>query len=127
MSLLWVKLIRRTPLFLYSLLIIYLSHQPHIGLPLGMGDKTIHFWEYAVYALLCLLFYWEYKRKYQYSLITSTLFGLSDELHQSFIINRHCELADMVINLLGIISALSIFYLSRKAVLHCNSLTKHNS
>ncbi|MDC0977727.1 VanZ family protein [bacterium] len=91
------------PFIAYSLLIIYLSHQPHIDLGVDVGDKWLHFVEYFGYALLLIRILLLYTIPY-YGALTigiSTLYGISDELHQFFIPGRDCSISDVLVDIIG--------------------------
>lgn len=104
------------PFIFYSLLIIYLSHQPHIDLKYDPGDKTLHFLEYFGYALLLIriLIIYNIKNIAFWTITISTLYGISDELHQYFIPGRHCTFGDVAIDIVGAGTILLIFKLIRK-------------
>lgn len=95
------------PFIFYSLLIIYLSHQPHLDLgPSAPSDKVLHFLEFFGYALLLLRVLALYKIKHRkiITIVASTIYGISDELHQFFIPGRDCSLSDVLIDILGAVS-----------------------
>lgn len=86
-------------------LIFYISHQPRIRIP-GPGfpgiDKVIHFFVYFILSVLwqCSLQSNSHKTCC-WVWIMGTLYGISDEIHQSFIPGRHYEIADMVADSFG--------------------------
>ena len=70
-------------------------------------DKLLHF---AAYALLGILFYRAYdtlplddnhKLLIIISILSATLYGISDEIHQYFIPSRHADILDGIANTLG--------------------------
>jgi VanZ family protein len=107
-----VRLLRRPglwlPPFLLMGLIFVLSAQPSLDSGLGVldliGRKLIHF---AVYALLCLL-WWRLLRTQTESgkaillaLVLSSLYAASDEFHQSQVEGRNGTAVDWVIDTTG--------------------------
>ncbi len=76
--------------------------------------KTAHFSLYALLSLLLLFAFLQlftfYKASFS-SLLCSTLYAVSDEIHQSFIPGRSCELRDVFIDSLGAFTALCFMIL----------------
>lgn len=75
-----------------------------------LRDKGIHFVEYAVLGWLCAAAssrtwpsasWW---RTAVFAVFVSTLWGLSDEIHQALVPGRSAELADVFADLLGSIT-----------------------
>ena len=104
-------------LFLYCGLIFYLSHQSTIPTPLLFNhqDKLIHATAYALMGLLV----WRvltYNLKVKlwlvlFSLLFCSLYGFSDEYHQSFIDGRDADVWDWFADTIG--AGLMLFGLSR--------------
>jgi len=71
--------------------------------------KTAHFSIYALLSLLLLLAFLQlftfYKASFS-AFLCSALYAISDEIHQSFIPGRSCELRDVCIDSLGALTAL---------------------
>lgn len=104
----------------YMLLIFIESSIPGDRLPkteFEFGDKIIHF---LVYSVLCLLFFYSLKNQSKYvkllkfapefSLMFTSLYGITDEIHQYFVPNRSCELYDWLADTAG---ALSVYIILR--------------
>ncbi|MBT8374729.1 MAG: VanZ family protein [Deltaproteobacteria bacterium] len=103
------------PLITYCILIFLQSCFPSIeSVPeLPYSDKLLHFFAYAV---LGTLFYRAYKTL-QFnnnlklliiiSILSSSLYGISDEIHQYFVPFRSAEWMDVFANILG--SAFGVF------------------
>lgn len=107
------------PFLLYSSLIVYLSHQPHIELIIDPGDKFLHFMEYYAYAFFLrrLLVSYDIKKYFILTLVISVLWGISDELHQYFIPGRDCNVVDMLLDLIGAYAWLiTVKYLPNKGI-----------
>ena len=98
------------PAILYAVLIFILSASPSIAPPPGfvLEDKIYHFIEYGIFSyLLFLAFYYsrsEFLKKHfiVLSCIVGMAYGLSDEIHQSFVPGRSCEFLDFVADCLGV-------------------------
>lgn len=104
----------------YLLLIFIESSIPGDKIPkvgFEFGDKVIHF---LVYSVLCLLFFYSLKNQSKYvklrkfapefSLLFTSLYGITDEFHQYFVPNRSCELYDWLADTAG---ALTVFFVLR--------------
>lgn len=95
------------PVILYAGVIFYLSSfeqpLPEGGLEFDKKDLVLHLLEYFVLSLLLLraFLYSAVKRPYVYSIVLSVLYGVSDEVHQLFVIGRVFSGYDMVANGLG--------------------------
>jgi VanZ family protein len=107
------------PLILYCLLIFIQSANPSPEqIPsFRFVDKLLHF---AAYAIMGVLFY----RAYQtlkfgdnirllmlLSAISATLYGISDEIHQSFVPFREAEVADVIADTIGAFSGVYLYQL----------------
>lgn len=118
-----------TALISYCLAIFILSSIPGENLPkvgVEFNDKIIHL---IVYAILFVLFFYSLKiqtknirlQKFapEFSLLFTSLYGLSDEIHQYFVPNRTCEFVDWVADFAGgfiIYMIFKFFYLRRKTL-----------
>lgn len=84
--------------------------------------KTAHFSEYALLGMLltgvCLSFGKQYGVTFAVSQAVSSLYAVSDEIHQSFVPGRSCQLSDMLLDscgaAVGIGIVLLIVFLIRK-------------
>ena len=93
------------PVLGYCLFIFTLSNQPSLPATPG-GDLVAHF---AAYTLMGGLFFraiafssnWTRTKVFLWAAIAGTLYGLSDEFHQSFIPGRFATLEDCVADALG--------------------------
>ncbi len=105
------------PALSYMLLIFTLSSRsiqaPYIKLH---TDKLIHFFEYA---FLSTLIYYALLKSTKYntlmlillSIAITTTYGITDEIHQSFVPNRTCDIMDALFDFLG---SITIFITSKK-------------
>jgi VanZ family protein len=106
------------PLILYCLLIFIQSANPSPDqIPsFPFVDKLLHF---GAYAFLGILFYRAYqtlriKNNLQMlillSVVSATLYGVSDEIHQSFVPFRDAEVADVIADMFGAFSGVLLYH-----------------
>lgn len=108
------KLIRYIPAILWMCFIFYLSSGPTTAITGTSVQrflilKSFHLVEYAVLYLLLNFAGFSSKK----SILIAYLYALSDEFHQSFIPGRTGLFRDTFIDLLGIILAYIIIFLTR--------------
>ena len=107
------------PLILYCLLIFIQSANPSPEqIPsFKFVDKLLHF---SAYAIMGILFY----RAYQtlkikdnlrllmlMSAVSASLYGISDEIHQSFVPFRQAEVADVIADIIGAFTGVYLYQL----------------
>jgi len=93
-------------LSLYCLLIFLMSDQPMLPLPdlFHMQDKFIHA---AAYAVMAFLFWQAWRRqlgKYLLAMLAvffCSVYGVTDEWHQSFVVGRDASFLDWLADTLG--------------------------
>jgi len=103
-------------LMVYCISIFFLSHQS--TLPMSQvflhQDKLTHLLAYAVMGVLAWNAFSHHLLKHRRLWFTTVLFcslyGVSDEFHQSFIEGRYSEVADWLADTLGAVMAASIIY-----------------
>ncbi len=108
------------PVFVAALSIFYVSSIPQLPFlqtAFAWQDKVLHIIAYFIFGLSLLIAFIPYKKtSLQKKLIIfisiGTFYGASDEYHQSFIIGRSSEIADLVADIIGIIlsSLIMIMY-----------------
>lgn len=95
---------------LIAVLIIVASHRPRLASPGGIPhlDKIVHFHVYGLLATLtCRLGAgW---RAAGWALLAASLFGVSDEWHQSFVPGRSVEFEDWLADTLGAALAVALY------------------
>ena len=107
------------PLILYCLFIyIQSAHPSPEQIPsFPFVDKALHF---AAYGLMGILFYRAYqtlriKNNIQLlmllSVVSASLYGISDEIHQSFVPFREAEVADVIADIIGAFSGVWLYRL----------------
>lgn len=97
---------RWAAVLLYMGLIFFVSHQAPDGLqlpPVEHLDKVAHFFEYALLGVLLLhaIDRWESRRWVVLATILAAAYGVTDEMHQSFVPGRDASAADMFADALG--------------------------
>ena len=93
---------RWLPVVLFAALIFVGSSIPgdHIDPRVGLHDKILHTCEYATFAFLLARAFGV--RRWWWAIIAGALFGVSDELHQTFTPHRSGnDLGDMTADLVG--------------------------
>jgi VanZ family protein len=109
-------------LAVYCAVIFFLSHQSTLPMPLAFPhqDKLSHLLAYAVMAVLAWrAFSHRFAVHRILGLVTilfCSLYGMSDEFHQSFVAGRNSEVADWLADTLGaaIATAAMIRYQQRR-------------
>ena len=107
------------PLILYCLFIYIQSANPSPEqIPsFPFVDKVLHF---VAYGIMGILFYRAYqtlriKNNIQMlmllSVVSASLYGISDEIHQSFVPFREAEIADVIADMLGAASGVLLYQL----------------
>jgi len=107
-------------LFAYCGLVFWLSDQPSLPVPplFPQQDKFAHF---AIYALMGwfswrMLIHWPLRRLNiaLASLVFCSLYGLSDEWHQSFVPGRDADVWDWFADFTGALMSLATLFFSGK-------------
>jgi VanZ family protein len=105
------------PIFVFCLLIFIQSSRPSpdITLHWPFVDKVLHF---SAYALLSTLFLRAFnttriknnlKLIFILSVLLSSLYGISDEIHQSFVPYRNADIMDALADILGSIAGVYLY------------------
>lgn len=99
---------------LYAALIFFLSHQPgnpNLVLPFPHFDKFVHFFEYLVFAIFLqrALFYSGIRRMIWTTLAVAVLYGVTDEIHQSFVPYRSADWRDLIADAIGASAGIVLF------------------
>ena len=101
-------------LLFYCLFIFWLSDQPSLNVPMWFPhqDKIYHAGAYFIMAV----FAWRtFRHLFSKPLIVSALFcslyGLSDEWHQSFVAGRYSDISDWLADISG--AALALYLLNK--------------
>lgn len=112
LSHLWLRRLSLLLALLWMGLLFYLSHQPSLHTPelFPNQDKLIHAVVYGALGVMLLgtqplragHYTWQ---QIGASVLIASLYGASDELHQSFIPGRSPEVADWIADTLGALAA----------------------
>ncbi len=96
------------PLAIAGLIFLASSRSRVAGVDISMSDKVVHFCVYGLLAtLICRLGRgW---RGAAVALVAASLYGASDEWHQSTVPGRAAELADWVADTLGAATAVALY------------------
>ena len=107
------------PLVVYWILLAVATSLPSKSLPdvFNAGDKTIHLVAYFILAFL-VAFSMHFQRRNRYlsanyalvSILTVSLYGFFDEVHQLVIPGRYFDMLDWVFNVLGTLLGVSLSY-----------------
>lgn len=71
--------------------------------------KCAHFFEYTVLGILSYMSF----TSYPVALTFSSIYAVSDEIHQMFVPGRSCELRDMIIDIGGVLLGLLLTFFFR--------------
>jgi len=98
----------------YACLIFYLSSQPYVSIPPGIEEIDpeniiLHICEYSILGFLLLKATGEEKLFLSFAL--GSFYGITDEIHQSFVPNRTSSPIDAIADSVGVIMGI---YLRRK-------------
>ena len=106
------------PVFLYAALIFYISSIAAPELPItGIDISLIHIPEFFIlsYLLFRAFSTKNMNRSYMFilAILISTIYGVTDEIHQLFVPGRDFSIFDILFNFIG--SSLILFKLWRKS------------
>ena len=110
------------PLIIYAGIIFYFSSLSNVGISLSFdsGGLSLHFLEYIVFGFLVHRVLANLKTKYSglalliFSLAASILYGMTDEIHQSFVPNRAVSIIDLGADSLGAFVGILAYYLIKR-------------
>jgi VanZ family protein len=107
------------PLTIYWIVLAVATSLPSKSIPdiFNVGDKSIHLVAYFILSSL-VAFSFHFQRKYRHisanyvlvSILTVSLYGLIDELHQLFIPGRYFDMLDWVFNVIGTLLGVTFSY-----------------
>ena len=116
----FLKVLRWLPAIFIGCCSWYLSSQPHVPLPdFNMSDKVVHLACFAGFAFFTALAFFGIrspddkrswlKRIFLPALVIS-IYGIIDEIHQSFVPGRSCSFLDWCADTIGAIIGSSLFF-----------------
>jgi VanZ family protein len=105
------------PILVYCLLIFLQSSRPSLNITPDWPfiDKVLHFVAYALLGALFLRAFHTTRIKHNLkllimlSVILSSLYGISDEIHQSFVSYRTADAMDALADILGSIAGVYLY------------------
>jgi VanZ family protein len=110
------KITYALPALLFAAAIFYISSLEKIKLPLEVisyNDLLFHAAAYFFFGLTLMLAAYPWNGSLDYALrvylilgLIGILYGVSDEIHQSFVPNRTCTISDLLADSVGVILAL---------------------
>jgi len=98
------------PPILWAIVIFILSSVPGNDYPPVFFDYSYlaHFIEFFILAILILRALGIKEKKIYLSLAISAIYALSDELHQTFVVDRSVSVLDWLVDFLGIVTGLKL-------------------
>lgn len=111
------------PLAVYWTLLLVGTSLPADSVPgFGIGDKLLHFFAYFVLTVLLSLtllmqnkYHFLKEKHILFSIIIASVYGLLDEIHQSYIPGRSNDILDWIADTLGAITAVLLLdFMMRK-------------
>lgn len=79
--------------------------------------KLAHFTEYFILGILVYNMIHSYNKKSYIAIIICILYAISDEIHQSFVPGRSCQILDMTIDSLGAIAGIYLLQIINKHII----------
>ena len=78
--------------------------------------KMAHFTEFMILGILFYINLEEFKVRnaLAYAMVLSSLYAVSDEIHQLFVLNRHCSIGDMLIDISGAVAGIILIHLFKR-------------
>ncbi|MCX8010321.1 MAG: VanZ family protein [Ignavibacteria bacterium] len=106
------------------MILVVATSLPSSKLPqIGLSDKLEHFIAYFVLAVLVFLVLLTQEKKsifstkpYLFTMIVIVLYAILDELHQSLIPGRYCEVIDLAADVIGGLLGVLFTYIVLKSI-----------
>jgi VanZ family protein len=110
------------PLVLYWIVLFVATTLPGNDVPsLGVSDKIEHFTAYMVLSvLLCFTYLFQKKfrllssRPFLMTILTVTVYGALDELHQLLVPGRSCDILDLTADVTGALLGLLLVFIIKQ-------------
>ncbi|MBO4321083.1 MAG: VanZ family protein [Treponema sp.] len=126
-----LKVLRWVPAVFIGCCSWYLSSQPHVPLPdFQLSDKVVHLVCFAGFAFFTAIAFFGLKpldgrritaaKRILLPAVVISLYGIIDEIHQSYVPGRSCSFLDWCADTIGAIIGSSVFYFLVKALLTRN-------
>ena len=112
------QLVRTIPALVWMLAIFVMSSRSQVPQPPGLSIQLVaiagHFAAYGLLAILVAFAVPQCVRQFAsraaVAFIVTVLYGVSDELHQSFVSGRHASVGDVVVDALGALTGIGVLY-----------------
>lgn len=102
------------PAAIWAAVLFLVSHQPTLSVNLGGGrDKIAHF---GAYLVLGFLLAWGRgpQARIFWLILLGSLYGILDELHQSFVPGRSADVWDVTADIFGVFTGVLVYRLIRR-------------
>ncbi|MFA5088144.1 MAG: VanZ family protein [Candidatus Omnitrophota bacterium] len=118
------------PVIIYSVIIFYISSWPNLKVPLDFfwGDKVLHFLEYVPLGYLAARALGRTQRDisakqiWLLAVLFAFFYGVSDEIHQGFVLGRTAALSDVLADAFGGLLGVWIWF----RLSHCRNNGYHS-
>lgn len=127
-----VYLLYWLPVLIYCYIIFNFSSRESIRLIPSVShiDKVLHMVAYGVLGILLVRAFqktstYNRKRIALLAIIFATIYGISDEIHQSFVVSRTADIYDVIFDFLGAAIAVQIYSLLSQKVKKSGILWKY--
>jgi len=113
----YIRLILSSPAIIISVALFWLSNQPqlpHIDFGVEWTDKMLHFIAYFCFGFSLTLAFkgnfpsWSLRKIILIVISIGLIYGISDEIHQSFVPNRTADIFDWLADATGVTVSLSL-------------------
>ena len=97
------------PMIGYAVLIFAISSLPGHSIPnlfFLSYDKIVHTLEFGLFGMLLyrsLLFHFQVKWPYLYTITAGSSYAGLDEIHQYFVLGRYCSIYDFIADFIGLV------------------------
>ncbi len=127
-----VYLLYWLPVLIYCYIIFNFSSRESIRLIPSVShiDKVLHMVAYGVLGILLVRAFqktstYNRKRIALLAIIFATIYGISDEIHQSFVVSRTADIYDVIFDFLGAAIAVQVYSLLSQKVKKSGILWKY--
>ena len=116
-----LKVLRWIPAVFIGCCSWYLSSQPHVPLPdFHLSDKLVHLACFAAFSFFTAMAFFGLKpldgrristaKRILLPAVVISLYGIIDEIHQSFVPGRSCSFLDWCADTIGALTGSALFY-----------------
>lgn len=93
-------------------------------------DKVLHFTAYFVLGICALWMFiglypgWSERKTALFALLIASFYGLSDEIHQSFVPGRDASLGDWTADIIGVVASILFLRILKKIFVNLSFVSK---